>query len=98
MCNANFQGIASDSLFEAMLYPTPIISSNSYNCDEIIDHGLNGLKINISDEKLIPTLIADSIEKFINDEVGTKQMSKRACEKIFDHYASEVVANRIFQI
>ena len=92
------KSLPNDSILDAMLYSTPIISSNSYNCDEIIDHGLNGLKINISDEKLIPTLIADSIEKFINDEVGTKQMAKRACEKIFDHYASEVVANRIFQI
>ena len=92
------KGLPNDSILDAMLYSTPIISSNSHNCDEIIDHGLNGLKINISDEKLIPTLIADSIEKLINDEVGTKQMAKRGCEKIFDHYASEVVANRIFQI
>ena len=92
------KGLPNDSILDAMLYSTPIISSNSHNCDETIDHGLNGLKINISDEKLIPTLIADSIEKLINDEVGTKQMAKRGCEKIFDHYASEVVANRIFQI
>ena len=92
------KGISSDSILEAMLYSTPIISSNSYSCDEIIDHGLNGLKINSGDEKLTPTLIADSIEKFINDEVEAKQMAKRAREKIFDHYASEVVANRIFQI
>ncbi len=92
------KGVASDSILDAMLYSTPLISSNSYSCDEIIDHGLNGLKINISDEKLIPTLIADAIEKLINDEVEAKQMAKRACEKIFDHYASEVVSNRIFQI
>ena len=92
------KGISSDSILEAMLYSTPVISSNSYSCDEIIDHGLNGLKINSGDEKLTPTLIADSIEKLINDEVEAKQMAKRAREKIFDHYASEVVANRIFQI
>ena len=92
------KGISSDSILEAMLYSTPVISSNSYSCDEIIDHGLNGIKINIGDEKLTPTLIADSIEKLINDEVEARQMAKRAREKIFDHYASEVVANRIFQI
>ncbi len=91
-------GFSSDSLLDAMLHSTPLISSNSYDCDEIIDHGLNGLKINISDEKLIPTLIADAIEKLINNEVEAKQMAKRANEKIFDHYSSEVVANRIFQL
>jgi len=92
------KGFTNDSVLESMLYSTPIISSNSNSCDELIDHGLNGLKINISDEKLIPTLIADAIERLINDEVEARQMAKKACEKIFDHYASEVVANRIFQI
>jgi glycosyltransferase involved in cell wall biosynthesis len=92
------KGFSSESLLDPMLYSTPLISSNSHNCDEIIDHDLNGLKININDEKLIPTLIADAIEKLVNNEVEAKQMAKRACEKIFDHYSSEVVANRIFQI
>ena len=92
------KGFSGESILDAMLYSTPLISSNSYNCDEIIDHDLNGLKINIDDEKLIPTLIADAIEKLIKDENEARQMAKRACEKVFDHYSSEVVANRIFQI
>lgn len=92
------KGFAGESILDAMLYSTPIISSNSYNCDEIIDHDLNGLKINIEDEKLIPTLIANAVEKLIKDENEARQMAKRAREKIFDHYSSEVVANRIFQI
>jgi len=91
-------GFSSDSLLESMLHSTPIISSNSNVCDDLIDHGINGLRINISDEKLIPTLIADAIEKLINDEIEARQMAKLAREKIFDHYTSEVVANRIFQI
>lgn len=92
------QNSSSDYVLEAMLYLTPVIASNSWALDEIIEHKINAIRINIDDENQIPHLVCDAIEQLINDEAGARQYAKRAYEKVVDHYSSEVVSNRVYQI
>jgi glycosyltransferase involved in cell wall biosynthesis len=85
-------------LLEAMLYSTPIITSNSWGPDEVIDHEVNGLKVSKDDEKEMPKLIADAIENLVKDEDFAKKLAIKAKEKFFTNYSSEVVAKKLNEI
>ncbi|MFM6973506.1 MAG: glycosyltransferase family 4 protein [Alphaproteobacteria bacterium] len=84
-----------DFILDPMLYSTPIIASYSKHYEEIIENNINGLKIKLNPAKEIPNLIANAVEIYAKDEIEAKQMAKRAYEKIIDHHASEVIANKI---
>ncbi len=85
-------------LLEAMLYETPIITSNSWGPDEIIEQGVDGLKVSKDDEKLMPTLLADAIEKLRNDENFAKNLAVKAREKFYNNYTAEMVGKKLHQI
>ena len=85
-------------LLEAMLHSTPIVTSNSWGPDEIIEDGINGLKVSKDDEKAMPTLLADAIEKFINDEDLAKKIAENAYNDFFQNYTTEVVIDKLNEI
>lgn len=85
-------------LLEAMLYSTPIITSNSWGPDEIIQEGINGLKVSKDDEKTMPSLLADAIEKLIKDEEFAKKLAVNAYEGFFANYTAEVVGKKLNDI
>lgn len=85
-------------LLEAMLYSTPIITSNSWGPDEVIDEGINGLKVSKDDEIAMPGLLADAIERLMNDEELAKKLAKNAQEKFFANYTTEMVSKRLNEI
>jgi glycosyltransferase involved in cell wall biosynthesis len=85
-------------LLEAMLYSTPIITSNSWGPDEIIQDGINGLKVSKDDEKAMPELLANAIQKLNDDGNLAKQLAKQAHEDFFANYSSDVVAKKLHGI
>ena len=87
-----------DFILDPMLYSMPMIVSNSPTWEEIIENNVNGIKIDISDESQIPTILSNAIEKMINNENDAIQFGKRANEKVLDHFSAEIISNRVFQI
>ncbi len=85
-------------LLEAMLYSTPIIASNSWGPNDIIQDSVNGLKISKDEEEKVPTLIADAIEKLVNDQEFAKKLAKNAYNDFFEKYTAKVVSNRLNEI
>lgn len=85
-------------LLEAMLYSTPIITSNSWGPNEIISDGIDGLKVSRDNENLVPQLLADAIEKMIKDENFAKGLAVKASEKFFANYSAEKVIAKLNEI
>lgn len=85
-------------LLEAMLYSTPIITSNSWGPDEIIQDGINGLKVSKDDAVAMPKLLAEAILKLAQDEEFAKKIAQKAHEEFFVKYTTEVVINRLHSI
>lgn len=82
-------------LLEAMLYNTPIITTNSWGPDEVITEGVTGLKVSKDDAEKMPELIADAIERLIKDQELAKELAKNAHEKFFAEYSSDKVIEKL---
>jgi glycosyltransferase involved in cell wall biosynthesis len=85
-------------LLEAMLYSTPIITSNSWGPDEIISQDVDGIKVAKDDIKAMPGLIAAAITKLINDENFAKKLAVEAKKKLFANYTAPIVIKKLEQI
>jgi len=85
-------------LLEAMLYSTPIITSNSWGPDEVIFNEVDGLKVSKDDEAKMPELLADAIERLIDDENFAKKMAVAAKEKFYANYSAEMVGKQLNRI
>jgi len=82
-------------LLEAMLYSTPIITTNSWGPDGVITHEVDGLKVSKDDENTMPGLLADAIERLASDEDFAKELAKKAFVTFFTKYTSEVVSKKL---
>lgn len=82
-------------LLEAMLYSTPIITSDSWGPDEIIDNEIDGLKVSKDDEKKMPELLAQAILRLNDNQEFAHKMAKKAYEKFFNLYSADVVSKRL---
>ncbi len=85
-------------LLEAMLYNTPIITSNSWGPDEIIEDGVDGLKVPREDAQAMPKLIADAVERLAKDEDFARRLAAKASEKFFANYTCEKVGKKLHDI
>ncbi len=85
-------------LLEAMLYSTPIISSNSWGPNEVIQEGVNGLKVAIENHDAVPGLLAEAIEKMVTNEAGAKKMAENAYNGFFVNYSAEMVGKKLNEI
>ena len=85
-------------LLEAMLYSTPIITSNSWGPDEVINHEVDGLKVSKDSAKVMPRLLADSINRLNDDQNFAQKLAINAQEKFYDKYTSEKVIAKIESI
>jgi glycosyltransferase involved in cell wall biosynthesis len=85
-------------LLEAMLYSTPILTSNSWGPDEVISNEVDGIKVSKDNPDEMPKLLADAIEKMINNEDFSKSLAAKAYEKFFDNYSSEKVVEKLNKI
>ena len=85
-------------LLEAMLYNTPIITSDSWGPDEIIDEGIDGLKVSKDDAEKMPQLLAQAILRLSNDEEFAKKLAVNASKKFFEQYSAEVVSGRLNEL
>jgi len=82
-------------LLEAMLYNTPIITSDSWGPEEIIDEGVDGLKVSKNDAEKMPQLLAQAILRLVNDEEFAKKLAINASKKFFEQYSADVVGKRL---
>jgi glycosyltransferase involved in cell wall biosynthesis len=85
-------------LLEAMLYNTPIISSNSWGPDEIISHQVNGLKISKDDSDIMPELIAKQVISLQQNPELVATIIKNAYEDLIKKYTSDVVSEKLIEI
>lgn len=85
-------------LLEAMLYNTPIVTSNSWGPDEIIQEGVTGLKVPREDARLMPKLIADAIERLVKDEEFARKLATNANQEFFAKYTCKKVIDRLCEI
>jgi len=86
------------AILDAMLYSTPIITSNSWGPDEIIEDGVTGLKISKDDDSQIANLIAEAIKKLINNQELVKTMTHNAKREFFSKYTAEIVSDKLYKI
>ena len=85
-------------LLEAMLYSTPIISSNSWGPNDIIEDGFNGLKIPVENQLEVPKLLANAIERMIKNEGEAKKMADNAYHQFFEKYSAQTVGEKLNEI
>lgn len=85
-------------LLEAMLYNTPIISSNSWGPDEIVSHQVNGLKISKDDSDIMPELIAKQVISLQQNPELVATITKNAYEDLIKKYTSDVVSEKLIEI
>lgn len=85
-------------LLEAMLYSTPIITSNSWGPDEVINHEVDGLKVSKDNPKVMPQLLADAIKRLNEDQKLAKKLAVNAHEKFFEKYNSDMVIKKLEDI
>lgn len=85
-------------LLEAMMYSTPIIASNSWGPDDIITNEFNGIKISKDDEEQVPQLIADAVEKLINNQQLAKEIARNAYDDFLENYTSQKVLQKLEDI
>jgi glycosyltransferase involved in cell wall biosynthesis len=85
-------------LLEAMIYSTPIITTNSWGPDEIIENEVNGLKFSRNDVKEMPKLLADAIEKLVNNEDFAREIAENSYQDFFKKYTADIVSNRLYEI
>lgn len=85
-------------LLEAMLYSTPIITSNSWGPNDIIENEIDGIKVSKDDAKAMPTLLANAIEKLLNDQNLAKNLAIKASKKLFAQYSSDIVGKQLHNI
>ena len=81
-----------------MLYSTPILTSNSWGPDEVITDGIDGLKVSKDNDEAMPELLANAIERMINNEEFAKGLAVKASEKFFANYSAEKVREKLNSI
>ncbi len=86
------------ALLEAMKYGVPIITTNTWGPDEIIDDGINGIKISRDNLEAMPELIADAVKKLAQDPNLAQKMAGSAFKKVKEQYSAEVVGDKINQV
>lgn len=85
-------------LLEAMLYKTPIITSNSWGPDEVISHEVDGLKVSKDENSKTPELLADAIERLVNDQEFARSLADKAYDKFFEKYSAQKVMKQLSDI
>ncbi len=85
-------------LLEAMLYKTPIITSDSWGPDEIIDHEIDGIKVSKDDAQKMPQLLAQQILRLNNDQEFAHKMAEKSYQKFFEKYSADVVSKRLNEL
>ena len=85
-------------LLEAMLYSTPIVTSNSWGPEEIITNEFDGIKVVKDDLDKLPGLLADVLERVINDEPFAREMAENAHKGLFEKYTSDIVIKKLHDI
>ena len=73
---------SSNSIGEAMMIGTPVISSNVGGCSSIIDDGRTGVLYDVTDVKAI----AKNVEKLFEDVSFAKNISEEARKVAFERH------------
>jgi len=85
-------------LLEAMLYSTPIITSNTWGPSEIIQNNKNGIKISKDNSARVPQLISNAILKLNNDQKFASNLAENAYLDFWNKYSSKKVLEKLNNI
>ena len=79
---------------EAMAMGTPLIVSSCGGLDEIIDHGVEGLKIYPGDAGSL----AEQVCRLLNDEEWAASLAEKAYQKAIQNYSWEKIASQTAEV
>ncbi len=85
-------------LLEAMLYSTPIITTNSWGPDEVIDHGIDGLKVSRDDMEAMPEALSKAIKRLNEDQDLARKLAVKAFEKFVVNYSAKMVGRKLSEM
>lgn len=81
-------------VLEAMAARTPVVASDTGGLSEIIEHGVDGLKVPPGNSRLL----ADGILAVLRDSVRSKMLQERAFRKIREQYDWQKVARETARV
>jgi len=81
-------------LLEAMLLKKPIVATNIFGVDEIIEHGKTGILV----EPKNPDSIADAVIELLNDKKKAKTLGAAAHKRVLDRFTLDKTVSKIEQL
>ena len=93
-CLPSYREGLPKSTLEAMAIGKPIITTNAPGCNDTVQEGINGYKVNIKDYKAL----SERLQILIEDESLRLKMGKKS-RKIFEEYFTlDKVVKQTFEI
>ena len=84
----------SRSLLEAASMECAIITTNVPGCNDIIDHGENGLLVPLKDEKALSL----AIELLLKNKSFSKKIGKNARKKVLKNFDEKIIIKKTLEI
>lgn len=93
-CLPSYREGLPKSTIEAMAIGRPIITTNAPGCDDTVNEGINGFKVNIGDYKLL----SKKLKILIEDEALRVEMGKNSRRLFEKEFTLEKVLNQTFEL
>ena len=93
-CLPSYREGLPKSTIEAMAIGRPIITTNAPGCDDTVNEGNNGFKVNIGDYKLL----SKKLKILIEDEALRVEMGKNSRRLFEKEFTLEKVMNQTFEL
>lgn len=81
------------SMLEAMAMARPIVTTDTFGCRDVVEHGRNGLMVPLRS----PRAVADAIALLLGNDALRRRMGQRGRQKVEEEFAEELVVARVFQ-
>ncbi len=84
----------SRTLLEASAMECPIITSNVFGCNDIIDHGINGLLVPVKDENSLSL----AIEFILRNESFSRKLGENARKKVIERFDEDKIIKQTINL
>ena len=92
-CLPSYREGLPKSILEAMAIGRPILTTNAPGCDETVEEGINGFKVDVTDY----SLLSEKLRILIQDESLRIEMGKRSREIFEENFTLDKVVNETFK-
>lgn len=80
------------SMLEAMAMGKPIVTTDTFGCRDVVDHGSNGFMVPLRN----PDAVAEAVMTLLGDDLMRARMGAQGRRKVEMEFAEEMVVNRVF--